>query len=253
MTLDSGRTHVDGYDSAPFQPPATDSQRQPHQAARSRPQPLSPYECDLIRRSLAVLEPRAEELAIYFYAILFVRYPAVRDLFPENMDVQRDRLLRALLRIVDLVDSPEHLARFCSRLGRDHRKFGTLPGHYVAVGECLLETLARYAGRAWTPETALAWKRAYGTASETMILAADDDTRLRPAVWEARIVEHRRLGNALAEITVATNPASPTRPASTSAWKRLGDHGCGGITHLPTLPGRTRPCPSTSDMCPAAR
>jgi NAD(P)H-flavin reductase/hemoglobin-like flavoprotein len=172
---------------------------------------LSPPECELVRRSLAVIEPQAAEVAVYFYAILFVRYPGVRDLFPEDMDVQRDRLLRALLRIVDLVDSPEHLARFCSRLGRDHRKFGAVTAHYAAVGECLLETLARYAGPAWTPEISLAWQRAYGIASEAMILAAEDDTRLRPAVWEARIVEHRRLGNALAEITVATDPVYPYR------------------------------------------
>ncbi|MFB6550761.1 MULTISPECIES: globin domain-containing protein [unclassified Streptomyces] len=158
---------------------------------------------------MAVVEPQVDELAVYFYAILFMRYPDVRGLFPENMDIQRDRLLRALLRIVDLVDAPEHLARFCARLGRDHRKFGTEPGHYAAVGECLLETLARYAGPAWTPEIALAWQRAYGIASETMMLAANDDTRLRPATWAARIIEHRRLGNALAEITVATDPVYP--------------------------------------------
>lgn len=178
-------------------------------AANALPQPLGPYECDLVRRSLTVVEPQAQDLAVYFYAILFMRHPGVRDLFPEDMDVQRDRLLRALLRIVDLVDSPEHLARFCSRLGRDHRKFGAVTAHYAAVGECLLETLARYAGPAWTPETALAWQRAYGIASEVMVLAADDDARLRPAVWSARIVEHRHLGNALAEITVVTDPAYP--------------------------------------------
>ncbi|MBF8171603.1 flavohemoprotein [Streptomyces olivaceus] len=200
VTLGTDHPHAEGHHGGP---PA------PHRAANALPEPLSPAECDVVRRSLALLEPQAADLAVYFYAILFVRYPGVRDLFPQDMDVQRDRLLRALLRIVDLVDSPEHLARFCSRLGRDHRKFGTLTEHYAAVGECLLQTLARYAGPAWTPETAQAWQRAYQIASEAMILAANDDTRLRPAVWEARVVGHRHLGNALAEITVATNPAYP--------------------------------------------
>lgn len=211
MTLGTHRAPLDGYDTPPTSPAANDPQQHLRQGAPSLPQPLGPHDCDLLRRSVAVVEPQAEELAVYFYAILFVRYPEVRSLFPENMDVQRDRLLRALLRIVDLVDSPEHLAQFCARLGRDHRKFGAVTAHYGAVGECLLETLARFAGPAWTPEIALAWQRAYGIASETMILAADDDTRLRPAVWNAQIVGHRHLGNALAEVTVATDPAYPYR------------------------------------------
>lgn len=134
----------------------------------------------LIRASLAVVEPQVEEVAVYFYAILFARYPAVRELFPANMDVQRDRLLRALLRIVELVDDPESLTRFCSHLGRDHRKFGTQNAHYPAVGECLLETLSRFAGPAWTPEIAGAWERAYGAVADTMMRAAEQDAQHSP-------------------------------------------------------------------------
>ncbi|MFF0066581.1 globin domain-containing protein [Streptomyces sp. NPDC005279] len=173
------------------------------------PGALEPEDVALIRTSLSVLEPQAAEMAVYFYAILFMRYPEVRDLFPPEMDVQRDRLLRALLRIVDLVDHPDHLVQFCSRLGRDHRKFGTLNAHYGAVGECLLDSLARFAGPAWSPALASAWERAYTAASRTMMLAADDDARLRPAVWNAQVVGHRQLGHGLAEITVLPAPEYP--------------------------------------------
>ncbi|MBY8883208.1 flavohemoprotein, partial [Streptomyces sp. PLK6-54] len=103
-----------------------------------------------MRASVELVGPLAGDMTVYFYAILFTRYPQVRGLFPDDLDVQRDRLLRGLLRIVDLVDDPESLVRFCSRLGRDHRKFGALDGHYPAVGECLLAALARFAGDAWT-------------------------------------------------------------------------------------------------------
>ncbi|MET9803033.1 globin domain-containing protein [Streptomyces sp. NPDC006368] len=171
------------------------------------PGALAPEDAALIRAGLTVIEAQAEEMAVYFYAILFMRHPEVRGLFPRDMDVQRDRLLRALLRIVDLVDHPDHLVRFCSRLGRDHRKFGTHHTHYAAVGECLLDALARFAGPAWSAELAGAWQRAYAAASRTMMLAADDDARLRPAVWTARVTGHRLLGRRLAAITV-----SPDRP-----------------------------------------
>lgn len=164
--------------------------------------PLSDHEIALIRTSLSMVEPLAGEITVYFYAILFARYPDVRPMFPEGMDAQRDRLLRALLRIVDMVDAPENLVRFCGHLGRDHRKFGTLAAHFPAVGECLLDSLARYAGPAWTPEIAAAWTKAYGTVAQVMISAAEEDEAVRPAVWPATVVHRVSRGNGIAEITV---------------------------------------------------
>ncbi|MEU3724256.1 globin domain-containing protein [Streptomyces sp. NPDC031705] len=164
--------------------------------------PLSAYEIELIRTSVSVVEPLAEEMTVYFYAILFARFPEVRPMFPPGMDAQRGRLLRALLRIVDLVDDPESLVRFCGHLGRDHRKFGTLPAHFPAVGECLLASLARYAGPAWTQEIAAAWAKAYGVVADVMISAAEQDARVRPAVWSATVVHLLRRGHGIAEVTV---------------------------------------------------
>ncbi|MCX5009873.1 FAD-binding oxidoreductase [Streptomyces sp. NBC_00555] len=164
--------------------------------------PLSAHEIDLIRASVSVVEPLAAEMTVYFYAILFARYPEVRPMFPPGMDAQRGRLLRALLRIVDLVDDPESLVRFCGHLGRDHRKFGTLGAHFPAVGECLLASLARYAGPAWTADLAAAWTKAYGVVAQVMISAAEEDEAVRPAVWPATVVHRVSRGNGIAEITV---------------------------------------------------
>lgn len=149
-----------------------------------------------------MVEPLAADMTVYFYAILFARYPEVRPMFPPGMDTQRGRLLRALLRIVDLVDDPESLVRFCGHLGRDHRKFGTLAAHFPAVGECLLASLARYAGPAWTTDIAAAWTKAYGTVAQVMISAAEEDEAVRPAVWPATVVHRVSRGQGIAEITV---------------------------------------------------
>ncbi|GGT12840.1 globin domain-containing protein [Streptomyces purpureus] len=189
--------HPSAADPAPVHAPA------PHTAEpQAAEPPLSAREMELIRASVSVVAPVAAEMTVYFYAILFARYPAVRSMFPPGMDAQRDRLLRALLRIVDLVDDPENLVRFCGHLGRDHRKFGTLPEHFPAVGECLLASLARYAGPAWTAEIAAAWTKAYGTVAQVMISAAEEDQAVRPAVWHATIVHRASRGNGIAEITV---------------------------------------------------
>ncbi|MGW2207898.1 globin domain-containing protein [Streptomyces sp. NPDC001781] len=173
------------------------------------PAPVSAEDVALVRSSLTVVAPHVAELAAYFYDILFARYPQVRNLFPAELDVQRDRLVRALLRIVELVDDPDNLVAFCSRLGRGHRKFGTQSAHYPAVGECLLLALSHFAGPAWSPALAGAWERSYTAAADVMIRAAEEDSRDRPAVWDAHIIEHVPRGNGIAEITVQPHQPYP--------------------------------------------
>ncbi|MEV4043478.1 MULTISPECIES: globin domain-containing protein [unclassified Streptomyces] len=170
---------------------------------------MSDEDVALVRASLTVVAPHVSELAAHFYSILFSRYPQVRDLFPAELDVQRERLVRALLRIVELVDDPDNLVAFCSRLGRGHRKFGTQSGHYPAVGECLLQALSHFAGPAWHPALATAWQRAYTAAADVMVRAAEEDARNRPAVWDAHIAGHVHRGHGIAEITVQPHQPYP--------------------------------------------
>jgi hemoglobin-like flavoprotein len=99
----------------------------------------------LVRESWAVVEPHAEKVAEMFYATLFSIAPATREMFPVNMEVQRSRLLRALVHIVQMVDRPDDLMPFLRQLGRDHRKFGVMTHHYEAVGMALLAAVKTHA------------------------------------------------------------------------------------------------------------
>ena len=86
-----------------------------------------------IRQTFAIVATAGEKSASYFYGRLFAGHPHLRDMFPPAMDVQRDRLLRALVRIVEGLTSPEDLVRYLSQLGRDHRKYSVEPAMYDAV------------------------------------------------------------------------------------------------------------------------
>ena len=162
---------------------------------------------ELIRNSFALLEPRADELGRYFYATLFSQAPETRALFPVNMEVQRSRLLRALVHVVQMVDQLDDLVPFLEQLGRDHRKFGVFAEHYNAVGNALLGAISSFAGPAWTPEVEKAWVDAYSMAADAMRTAADADHG--PASWMGRVCEHRRIGWDLALITVQTSEPIP--------------------------------------------
>lgn len=164
---------------------------------------------ETIRRSWALVEPQAEELGKHFYSMLFHYAPDTRDLFPVNMEVQRSRLLRALVHVVQMVDQPEELVPFLHQLGRDHRKFGVLTRHYDAVGGALLTAIESFAGDAWTSEVASAWTEAYSIAAAAMSTAAEAERG--PACWPGRVLEHNRIGWDLATITVQTSEPIPYR------------------------------------------
>jgi NAD(P)H-flavin reductase/hemoglobin-like flavoprotein len=163
----------------------------------------------LIRTSFALVEPRAEELGRFFYATLFTQAPETRALFPVNMEIQRSRLLRALVHVVQMVDQPDELVPFLEQLGRDHRKFGVFAAHYDAVGAALLAAIGSFAGSAWTPHVEKAWADAYGLVANAMRTAADVEHG--PASWMGRVCGHQRIGWDLALITVQTNEPIPYR------------------------------------------
>ena len=146
-----------------------------------------------------------DAVPLFFYSDLFLRHPEVRDLFPVSMTVQRDRFLHALATIVSQVDNLDGLRDYLRGLGRDHRKFGALAGHFPAVRISLLATLAHFSEEAWTPELSQDWKAAYDAVAEIMIAAAQEDAAQHPAFWEATVVAHELRRFDIATFRVVTS------------------------------------------------
>jgi hemoglobin-like flavoprotein len=105
----------------------------------------------LLKESWTLVEEQQDRLASYFYAKLFLSNPQLRDLFPVQMDVQRARLLGAIVTAVQTVDDPERLNDYLRALGRDHRKFQVSSEHYDVVGGALMDSLRTFAAEQWTP------------------------------------------------------------------------------------------------------
>ncbi|WP_443070961.1 globin domain-containing protein [Streptomyces sp. NBC_01476] len=183
----------------------------------------------LIRRTLQEIAPVADKATSYFYALLFIRHPETREMFPVAMDTQRDRLLKALLTAAEQMDDPAALTAYLSGLGRGHRKYGTRPEHYPAVGEALLGALARYAEKVWTPQTEAAWVRTYTAISQIMIDASAAAERTAPPWWQAEVVAHECRTPDVAVITVRPDQAYPFLAGQYTAvetpwWPRVWRH-----------------------------
>ncbi|WP_318206351.1 globin domain-containing protein [Streptomyces sp. SJL17-1] len=208
--------------------PAPESVRPPEKP----PAPASPEASSgaaLLRRTMAEIEPIADRVTSYFYALLFLRHPALRELFPAAMDAQRDRLFKALLTAATHADDPATLTTYLTHLGRGHRKYGTLPGHYPAVGEALIGALARHAPETWGPRTEAAWVDAYTTISQIMIDAATEDELRAPAWWQAEVVAHEMRTRDIAVVTVRPDGPYPFLAGQytsleTPWWPRVWRH-----------------------------
>jgi NAD(P)H-flavin reductase len=158
-----------------------------------------------VRASFDALGDNEDKATNYFYSCLFVAHPELRQMFPPAMDEQRDRLFRAIRKIVDTMSTPAELADYLAQLGRDHRKYGVTPQMYGALGEAFNQALRRYAGAVFTPAAEEAWTQAYLAASSIMIRAAESDPG--PASVTGYVIEHSYRGNGIATMTVA--PAGP--------------------------------------------
>ena len=203
-----------------------------------------------IRTSFNAISHRTDELTSLFYGWLFRIAPETRELFPVTMELQRTRLLRALVHVVQMVDRPDELSIFLRQLGRDHRKFGVIGEHYDRVGEALLGALREIAGPAlWTSEVDDAWTGAYGIVAQSMREAADAERG--PAVWMARVMEHRRINQDLAVVRVQTSQPVPylagqyvsvETPQRPRMWRSMSPANAPGPDcvlefHVRTVPG----------------
>jgi len=105
-----------------------------------------------VRETFRYVADAGDKAVGFFYGQLFLRRPQLRQLFPPAMDEQRDRLFRALGRIVESLSTPDEMAAYLGQLGRDHRKYRVEPEMYEAVGAALLATLRAFARDAFTSE-----------------------------------------------------------------------------------------------------
>lgn len=150
-------------------------------------------DAQLLRASLALISPVADELIASFYDRLFAEYPGMRLMFPAMMDVQRERSLKAVIALVTHYHTPDVLLPALSVVGRHYARYGASMEHYAAVGQTLLATLASFVGDAWTPEVAGAWERAYSFAAGAMMRAdtAEGGGHITVSMWWPAILVRR--------------------------------------------------------------
>jgi nitric oxide dioxygenase len=133
---------------------------------------MTPDQIAAVKQSFALVAPIADKAGLMFYARLFELDPALRPMFPENIEEQAGKLMHVLAFAVANLDKADTLIPAVQALGARHGGYGVKPKHYGTVAAALLDTLATGLGPSFTPEVKDAWIAAYTTLSGAMIAAA---------------------------------------------------------------------------------
>jgi methyl-accepting chemotaxis protein len=127
---------------------------------------------EALETSFDLVAPRGDELMDEFYARLFTAAPAVRTLFPRDLQTQKTMLLSALVLLRKSLRNLDAVVPTLRALGARHVAYGARPEHYPVVGAVLIESMAAIAGPAWTPEYEQAWSAAFAIVAGTMLEGA---------------------------------------------------------------------------------
>ncbi|MBQ1082667.1 MULTISPECIES: globin domain-containing protein [unclassified Nocardiopsis] len=129
---------------------------------------------ELVRQSCVDIPEGSTRLARSFYENLFSMVPEVRGMFSEDIKPQQQRMADALLSVVRHLDSPDEVAHYLRRLGRQHRiELGVLPEHYPHVGRALVRAVSEVSPT-WSSSMSSAWVLVYQWITANMIAGAEE-------------------------------------------------------------------------------
>ena len=161
----------------------------------------------------AAIDPADENGLIgRFYTRWFSFDVALRDLFPPDMAAQRTAFAQALSWVYGelVAQRAQEPVAFLAQLGRDHRKYGVLPGHYETLGQALYATLRDELADTWSDAVEAAAEQSLNLIIGVMSGAADAEHG--PAWWDGTVVEHLRVSRDLAVVRVQLDHPMPHHP-----------------------------------------
>lgn len=173
----------------------------------------APAVIEAVRQSCSALPPGSTRLADRFYQNLFEMAPAVRDMFPANMQTQKERMAFALLEVVRYLDEPEEVAGYLRRLGAQHKRdMDIKPEHYPFVGRALVRAVSEVSPT-WSSSMSSAWIVVYEWITANMLAGARE---AEGGSGEPRTAGHGGSGTARHGRTAASpageRPAPPASP-----------------------------------------
>lgn len=123
-----------------------------------------------LRAVLESLRPQVDDVIGTFYERLLETRPDFAPHFAStDWPRQRRMLLSSLVLMLECQEDPDQCLYETMRgFGRRHGSYELSEGDYRLFGTILRDTLAGFAGEAWTPDVELVWEHSFGNAVKLM-------------------------------------------------------------------------------------
>jgi NAD(P)H-flavin reductase/hemoglobin-like flavoprotein len=143
-------------------------------------------------RAVIAPESDSDEVIGQFYTRWFAMDMSARDLFPPDMEGQRNSFAYALSWVLGelAAQRAEEPVAFLAQLGRDHRKYGVSPEHYDSMREALFATMRGHLVDEWDDGLAATARDAVDFIAGVMRGAATAESA--PPYTDGTVVEHIR-------------------------------------------------------------
>ena len=105
-----------------------------------------------------------------FYSKLFADHPALRKMFPTDMEKQYVKLVDMLTSIIMHLDYHTNVDMDkLTEISKKHVAYGVKTVHYDMVGNALLWTLKKGLGFEWSQDVNDAWTECYRSLAREML------------------------------------------------------------------------------------
>ena len=133
---------------------------------------MTEHQILLVQTSFTRLVDDIDDVARIFFEKLFELDPALRPMFPDEIQVQGRKMFRTLLVIVNALNDPNAILDMVKALSKRHIGYGVKEAHYGTVGEALVRTIGEALGDAASHEIDTAWLAAYTLVADIAKAAA---------------------------------------------------------------------------------
>lgn len=114
-----------------------------------------------IQQTWNSLAGRRLEFVDIFYTRLFGRYPEYRELFPDSMNRQKEKMVEMLSSVARFADHIDLVRSYLLEVGAAHHRTGITSTDIRNFTEVFLDALATTCAGSWEPHHEKAWREVF--------------------------------------------------------------------------------------------
>lgn len=116
---------------------------------------------ELISQHWDGIGDRELELVAKFYERLFERHPRFKELFPDTMSHQAEKMVQTLALMAKHSEDEKTVHPHLEKVGARHRQYRLALSDFDDFLTVLMEVMGEYNAPAWSPECEAAWRDAF--------------------------------------------------------------------------------------------